>query len=117
MNEKVESILDKHCEHIEETAKEIVKELKQECETYGDSDNAINRMERDIRWDYSNAGKYESLINEIKRLVEDEKNNLKISKEPFKVMLKVDTEQIKDIDKFVEMFEDFKKSKRAGVIE
>ncbi len=80
MNKKIENILDKCHEHISGAAEEIVKELKQECETYKDLDYAISRMVSDIKWKYSNKDKHESLFNEIEKLVEYEKSHLKIDK-------------------------------------
>lgn len=113
MKEKIIDILDKHCEHTEEAAKKIISELKQECETYKDLDKAVKKMTSDIRWIHLNTGEYEPLLSEIRRLIEEEKNNLKINKNYPTITVRLDEAQAKKIEDIVKTFEEFKRTKRV----
>lgn len=78
----LEKIVDRYNQVFEETVRQIITELKKDCETYAELEKKLLQFERDLYWRRETREKMEPLLLRLKSYVEKEKNDLPITNRP-----------------------------------
>lgn len=76
---RIKSILSEYDNVTNKIISEIIEELKTDCQTYKQVDEAFKLIRKEVEYYHSNQQKYGYLFDATKRLLETEKNDLPLT--------------------------------------
>lgn len=78
-HKRLEKVLNRFDEAINAAVKEIIDELKTNTETYKEVDKDLKLFKKAIEFNQQNRQKYEYLLNRVREVIEEEKNDLPLT--------------------------------------